>query len=174
MVQFIHHNKTTSKMRIISSCSWAEADFGCRWTKERVSRGEEKRVWELRWRGAWWYVKARHIWCSRWAHSPCKLSFRAKREVQRGHRAVEGVPLRWDASSSRVQPSLHLRVEVGQLPKKQTSWKTAKDVSYRGRSADVKRQSCSNLLCKKMSSFEFVCQTINICVFYNFALNIRK
>lgn len=35
--------------------------------------------------------------------------FRAKREDQREHRAVEGVPLRRDESFPRVQPSHRLR-----------------------------------------------------------------
>lgn len=42
-------------------------------------------------------------------------TFRAKREEQREHRAVEGVPLWRDASCLRVQPSLHLRVIRGDV-----------------------------------------------------------
>lgn len=41
--------------------------------------------------------------------SPKCFCFRARREDEREHRTVEGVPLRWDVSSPRVQPPLHLR-----------------------------------------------------------------
>lgn len=43
------------------------------------------------------------------ASSPKRFCFRARREDQREHRTVEGVPLRWDVSSPRVQPPPHLR-----------------------------------------------------------------
>lgn len=43
------------------------------------------------------------------ARSPKYFCFRTRREDQREHRTVERVPLRWDVSSPRVQPTLRLR-----------------------------------------------------------------
>lgn len=53
---------------------------------------------------------------------PLKLSLsaRTRREDQREHRAVEGVSLRRDASSPRVQPSLHLRLRGGRWSRRLT------------------------------------------------------
>lgn len=60
---YMHHHFIVSWFIILlhCTCSWAEAGFGCRWTKERVSRGEEEWVWELRWGGAWWFVNSAYL-----------------------------------------------------------------------------------------------------------------